>query len=86
MNKLVINIEPFLLMQKVYSYNDNGVNKEIEMPTADLDTALFQLIEDNNIEELSIAGSKNYTQKIKENILEKELTKYGINKINIKLI
>ena len=86
MNKLVINIEPFLLMQKVYSYNDNGVNKEIEMPTADLDTALFQLIEDNNIEELSIAGSKNYTQKIKENILEKESTKYGINKINIKLI
>lgn len=86
MNKLVINIEPFLLMQKVYSYNDNGVNKEIEMPTADLDTALFQLIEDNNIEELSIAGSKNYTQKIKENILEKELTKYGVNKINIKLI
>lgn len=86
MNKLVINIEPFLLMQKVYSYNDNGVNKEIEMSTADLDTALFQLIEDNNIEELSIAGSKNYTQKIKENILEKELTKYGVNKINIKLI
>jgi len=86
MNKLVINIEPFLLMQKVYSYNDNGVNKEIEMPTADLDTTLFQLIEDNNIEELSIAGSKNYTQKIKENILEKELTKYGVNKINIKLI
>ena len=86
MNKLVINIEPFLLMQKVYSYNDNGINKEIEMPTADLDAALFQLIEDNNIEELSIAGSKNYTQKIKENILEKELTKYGVNKINIKLI
>ena len=86
MNKLVINIEPFLLMQKAYSYNNKGINKEIEMPTAELDTALFQLIEDNNVEELSIAGSKKYTQRIKENILKKELTKYGVNKINIKLI
>ena len=87
MNKLVVNIKPFIFKQNVYHYSDdNKLINQYKIKITDLNDLLYKLTEENPSTEINIGGNKKYSQKIQQELVNKSIAQYGENKLIIKLI
>lgn len=86
MNKIIVNIKPFMFKQKVYYYDkDNKLINQYKIKTIELNDFLYKLNEKEE-SEINIGGNKKYCQKIQQDLVSKSIAQYGENKITIKLI
>ena len=86
MKKIVTVIRPFTLNQNVFVYEDGN---KIDVASTDLDNITDIIIEfatKYNAKEVQLIGSKNFSRGIKEKIETAEMTKYGKNELEIKLV
>lgn len=86
MNKIIVNIKPFIFKQNIYYYdNDNKLISQYKIKTTELNDFLYKLNE-NEQSEINIGGNKKYSQKIQQDLVNKSIAQYGENKLIIKLI
>ena len=86
MNRIIVDVKPFIFNQKIYCYNDDEVELMIKVNMNDLAETVFNIADKENITDISLAGNSKYLSKIKNDIIDCEHTKYGVRNINIKLI
>lgn len=86
MNKIIVNIKPFIFKQNIYYYdNDNKLISQYKIKTTELNDFLYKLNEKEQ-SEINIGGNKKYSQKIQQDLVNKSIAQYGENKLIIKLI
>lgn len=86
MNKIIVNIKPFIFKQNIYYYdNDNKLINQYKIKTTELNDFLYKLNEKEQ-SEINIGGNKKYSQKIQQDLVNKSVAQYGENKLIIKLI
>ncbi len=86
MKKIVSIIKPFILNQNIFVYEDGN---KIDVVSVELDNVPNTIIETAtkyNAKEVQLIGSKNFSKGIKEKIELAEITKYGKNELEIKLV
>lgn len=86
MNRIIVSVKPFILNQRIYCYNDDEIELIVKVNMNDLAETVFNIADDKKITDISIAGNKKYLEKIKNDIMENEYSKYGVRNLNIKLI
>lgn len=83
---LISHIRPFDAKQKIYVFDDNGLNTE-EIKLASLEnfsSIIMQLMtEYSNIKELNLYGNRSYCEQIQKDIHEAEMTRYNNCKLEI---
>lgn len=82
-NYVVAVIQPFVLVQHVYVYENGECSKNIYCTLADLNETCYNLCKDYNIKTLDLIGARDYIARIKDEI--STMTKYKNFQIDINL-
>lgn len=88
MKKMVSIIRPFLPRWEIQTF-ENGLNIQnysIEANLKDFSRAVLSKAKKENIEELDLIGTSQFTKKIKEIILKENAEKYNNLKLQINLL
>lgn len=85
MKRIVIPIKPFTFLQSIYILENDECRETNYCSIDDLTIRIFGLIDEYNIQNIDLVGSKTFLEGIKKDIQEYELTKYGKNKIKINI-
>ena len=67
-NRIVVTIHPFILYQKVCVYHDGQCTYSEKVPLSKVDETIQRLSNDFLVSEIDLAGAKNFTKRIKNNL------------------
>lgn len=84
MAEVIVKIQAFDAMQKIYVKNTKYSNKPIvEEYSVELDKLVDFLINLNDVHTIHMMGNENFISSYAEQIKEKELAKFNANKLEI---
>lgn len=84
--KIIGILQPFDTKQIIYVYEDNNKIDIVETTMSDFSISVLDLINKYDILDINLAGPKQYTKKIGNDIKEQEITKYNNSQITIKYL
>lgn len=82
MKKIVTNIQPFVLKQNFYIFNDAIMVDGGQYELNNAATSLLDIAQSKNVKEIHLQGNQFYAIKLKEEILEKRL-QFSKNNIDV---
>jgi len=85
LKKIVCHIQPFLSTQTVHIYVDNNETGTFTSATERIAENILQYARDQEIYDVTLAGSQIYNKSIKHKIESQELNQYNENKIKVVL-
>lgn len=85
MDHVVISIQPFDFKQIIMIYQNGECKKMIPVTMNELSDAIVDICHAHDINEVDIRGEKNFTEKIKQEVLEKDLILYSDGNLKINL-
>lgn len=83
MKKIVTVIKPFTLNQNVYIYENDEILETNQVKLAELQDALVEMANQNEITDITLVGAKRFSTGIKNKIKATEMAKYSCDKLNI---
>ena len=84
--KIIGLLQPFDLKQNIYVYEDGNKIEIIETKVDNFTSEMLQLINKYKIEDIELAGPKEYTKGIGTKVQEEYIKNYSNNNLNIKYI
>lgn len=86
MKKIVMLVQPFVLNQTVYVYENNNKIDMFQVLNEDCAEELCKYSVANDVEEIDLTGAKKYAQGIQKAIEKEIATKYSYDKLTVKII
>lgn len=87
MQKLIVRVHPFAVQQCIFIYdNEKADIPKVYTKTDNLVLTLSELVKEKNITRIDLAGPKNYTKGVKEQLEEMQFTLYNKNALEINII
>lgn len=86
MKKIVGVIRPFDMTQNFYVYEDGNKLATETCRIVDLNETVFSLSDEYAVIQVDLVGPKQFNRGLSRKIKEAEMTKYGVNKLEINII
>lgn len=87
MRKIIGVLQPFTMQQTFYVYEDGNKLEVVTIEDVNqIETTIFNLADKYDITQIDLSGAKFFTQRIKQNLILEEITRYAEHKLNIKCI
>ena len=83
MKKILSLLQPFSFKQQIYVYEDGNKLDAIEASYEEFNDKILSLAQTHGINKIEFLGPKQYSKGIAKKILEENLSKYNIEKIEI---
>ena len=80
-NKIVVKFQPFDYQQQVVIFRSGNKEELFQTPLKQLATSIVTAAEKYGIYTVRLTGSKSFSQKFEQEIKDKEVEKYQVNKI-----
>ncbi len=86
MKKIVSVIRPFTLNQNIFVYEDGNKIDVVSVELEKIEDTIIETAKKYDVKEIQLIGSKKFSKGIQEKIETAEMTKYGKNDLEIKLV
>lgn len=81
--KIIGLIQPFTRVQNFYVYEDGNKIATANPKIEEIADTVFSFMQEYDVNELELIGSKQYNRGLSNKIKEAEMTKFGLNKLKI---